>query len=132
MLFTYILLFQLIKYSYSIYAEFSSDIVSINLIFDRHTDKGQKISEFQCSDLLEFSNAELAKCVWNNDYTLIIYPGFYGTISLNNIIYTIPNTIKYCNNVNCDNYDFIDAELISITMPSFLFPPDIILLLPDT
>ena len=132
MLFTYLLLFQLIKYSYSIYAEFSSDIVSINLIFDGHTDKGQKISEFQCSDLLEFSNAELAKCVWNNDYTLIIYPGFYGTISLNDIIYTIPNTIKYCNDVNCNNYDFIDAELISIFTPSFIFSPDIILLLPDT
>ena len=132
MIFTYILLFQLFKYSYSIYGEFSQDLVSINIFFDKNTDKGNKNSEFQCSDLLVFNNVEQAKCIWKNDNTLNVYPGYFATILPYDSIYVVPNTIKYCTNNNCDSYYYILNEEIPFQTPGLIEQPVINLLLHDT
>lgn len=132
MLIIYIILFQLIKYSYSIYGEFSEDLISINVFFDQNTDKGNKNSEFECSDLFEFDNAQQAKCNWKNENILIIYPGYFATILPYDSINIVPNTIKYCFNTNCDYYSYILDEQIPLQMLYMVEQPIVNLLLPET
>ena len=132
MFLTFLLLLQIFKSYYSIYGEFSRDLSSISVIFDKNTNKGLTNKQFQCSELLLFDHSEIANCIWINNYNLIIYPGYYGTITYNNIIYIIPDTIKYCNNIICDEYTSIGAEFFELKMTSYIVSPTIILSLPSS
>jgi hypothetical protein len=117
-------------------AIFSNDGLSILISFSSPTNRGgYKSSLFQCSYLFQFSNADIADCIWNSSSTATVYIDSNIDVSINSNITVLANLLQAecgfdtgCDN---DNWKFIEQKYVKIMPPDSPVTPSVSLSAPS-
>jgi hypothetical protein len=121
-------------------ATFSSDGVSISVVFDRSTSLGQELgtnSQFSCSKMFRFSEvtaASLASCQFGaNGSAVTIKPASSSTITVGSNITLLGATLKAACfvNYNCSRWKYASTSVLSVVGPAVATVPTVLVAAPS-